>query len=361
MKKLVFLCAFLSASILFGSRAEACTGMKLVAKDGSLVHGRTLEFGIPVEISIAVVPRGYTFMGATPKGPGLSYTSKYAAVGASAFSDPALMDGLNEKGLAVGTFYFPGFADYTAVTAQNQSRGLSPVDFSNWILTQFATVEEVKAGIRSVVITPTVTRSWGAQPAPFHYIVYDKTGDCVVIEPVGGKLLLHDNKLGVLTNSPTFDWHMTNLRNYIHLSPWDDKSAALNGIALEAFGWGSGMVGLPGDFTPPSRFVRAALFSANALPSANASEAAFQLFHLLNQFDIPVGISRVKKGEMTYTDETQITCVRDPQALKYYFRSYEDQSIKLVELTQFDLNAPKIKSVRLTGISKAQDLSSQLR
>lgn len=353
--------ALFAACASFVSHTEACTGMKLTAKDGSIVHGRTLEFGIQVDISTAVIPRGYSFKGTTPNGSGLAYTSKYGAVGAIAFGDPALMDGMNEKGLAVGTFYFPTFASYSKITPENQSRALSPVEFSNWILTQFATVDEVKAALKDVVIAPTVTKAWGPDPAPFHYIVYDKSGNCLVIEPLDGTLVASDNRLGVFTNSPTFDWHMTNLRNFLNLTPFNAKPVTINGVLLQPFGQGSGMVGMPGDFTPPSRFVRAAIFSGTATPSENAHEAIFQLFHILNQFDIPVGTTKEKVGDVIYSDETQITCARDPQSLKYYFRSYNNQTIKVVDLNQFDLDAKAIKSLNVTGKSKAVDISSQLK
>lgn len=360
MKKIIFGTAlFIMASI--SMQMEACTGIKLIAKDGALIHGRTLEFGVVVDITAAVIPRGYFFKGTTPNGPGLEYKSKYGVVGAIAFGDPALMDGMNEKGLAVGTFYFPGYSAYSKITPENQSKALSPVEFPNWILTQFATIEEVKAAINDVVIAPTITKSWGPTPAPFHYIVYDKAGNCLVIEPIDGKLVTYNNKLGVFTNSPTFDWHTTNLRNYLNLTPFNAEPVTINGVTLHPFGQGSGMVGMPGDFTPPSRFVRAAIFSSTAQPSENANTAVFQMFHILNQFDIPVGVAREKVGDVVYSDSTQLTCVRDPQSLKYYFRSYDNQDIQYVDLNQFDLDAKDMKTLRVSGDSKAKDISGLIK
>jgi choloylglycine hydrolase len=348
-------------SLLHFSSLQACTGIKSIAKDGSQVHGRTLEFGVQVDVSIAVVPREFEFVGKTPEGQGLSYKAKYAAVGAMCFGYPALMDGLNEKGLAAGTFYFPGFAGYAKITAENQSKALSPIDFPNWILTQFASVAEVKAALSHVVIAPTIAKDWGSTPTPFHYIVYDKSGACLVIEPIDGKLQTHDNPLGVLTNSPTFDWHMNNLRNYINLTVFNAKPIQLRGVELSAFGQGSGMQGLPGDFAPPSRFVRAAIFSASAIPVANAEEAVYQIFHLLNQFDIPLGTAREKVGDVVYSDMTMITCVRDPQSLKYYFKTYQDQNIQVVDLTKFDFNAKAMKMANTNAKQKVLDVSSQLK
>lgn len=353
---------FLAVVGCVGGSLEACTGIKLKAKDGSIVHGRTLEFGIQVDTSAAVIPRDYEFTGTTPQGPGLKYKAKYGAVGAIAFGQPALMDGMNEKGLSVGTFYFPGYAGYAKITPENQSRALSPVEFSNWILTQFATLDEVKAALPGVVIAPTVTPAWGPTPPPFHYIVYENSGNAIVIEPRNeGQLQVFDNPLGTFTNSPDFQWHMTNLRNFVNLSPFNVKPVTFDGIVFAPFGQGSGMAGLPGDFSPPSRFVRAAIFSGTAIPPDNAEDGVLKAFHILNQFDIPVGISREKGNGVVYTDYTLITCVRDPQALRYFFKTYEDQTIKMVDLKKFDLNASGIKQLSTSGKQTYVDISNQLK
>ncbi len=342
-------------------RLEACTGMKLKAQDGSTVNGRTLEFGTPVDISIALIPRGYAFTGTTPDGPGLSYRSKYGAVGAISFGQLALMDGVNEKGLSAGTFYFPGYASYSTITKENQAQALSPVEFVHWILTQFATIDEIREALNEVVIAPTVAKEWGEAPAPFHYVVYEPSGKSLVIEPLDGKLVTYDNPLGAFTNSPTFDWHMTNLRNYINLRVDNVAERTIGGVALTPFGQGSGLVGLPGDFTPPSRFIRAALFSAAVNPVAGGEESVFQLFHLLNQFDIPRGVARQKVGQTTYSDYTMVTSVKDPKALKYYFKTYEDQTIHFVDLKKFDMDATGVKLLSPKTAQRAVELNGVVR
>lgn len=341
--------------------AEACTGIKLKAKDGAVVHGRTLEFGIKIDTSMAVIPRGYEFVGTTSKGPGLAYIAKFAAVGAIAFGKPALLDGMNEKGLCVGTFYFPAYASYSKISSENQKKALSPVEFSNWLVVSFSTIDEVKAGLADVVIAPTTDKGWGETPMPLHYIVFDKSGNSLVIEPLKGKLVAYDNPIGALTNSPSFDWHMTNLRNFINLTPFNASPIKLDGVALAPFGQGSGMVGMPGDFTPPSRFVRAAIYSSTAEPSKSGVDAVFQAFHILHQFDIPVGVTRQEADGVVYTDVTLATVVRDPQQLTYYFNTYDDQTIRVVDLNKFDLDGKAIKQLSTATFKQsAVDVSSQL-
>lgn len=353
---------YLLAVLLFLSYPlMACTGLRLAAKDGSQVNGRTLEFGILVDLSMVVVPRGYSFTGTTNQGPGMAYQTKYGAVGAIAFDRMAVLDGLNEKGLAVGTFYFSTFAEYATINSENQSKALSPLEFPQWLLTQFANVEEVKAGLKDVVIAPVISKEWGSSPPPFHYIVYDKEGNSLVIEPLKGKLVTHDNKIGTFTNSPDFDWHMTNLRNYINLSLYNAKPLTIDNVTLEPISQGTGLLGLPGDFSSPSRFVRAAVFTAGAIPSANAQETAYQIFHILNQFDIPIGAAREKGPDgVVHSDYTQATTVKDPSSLKYYFKTYDNQSISFIDLNQFDLNANVIKKAGVSGKQDSQNVSSQI-
>ena len=327
--------------------AQACTGLMLRNADGSIVHGRTLEFGILVDTTIAIVPRGYAFVGKAPGGAGLKYQAKYGAVGAYTFKDLALSDGINEKGLSVGAFYLPTFAKYAEITNQNRAKALSPVDFPNWILVQFGTVAEVRAALEAgqAVIAPTVLEGWGPEAPPFHYVVYDKTGACIVIEPTDGKLKIYDNPLGVLTNSPTFDWHLTNLRNYIALNPRNVPPVEISGLKLQQLGQGSGMLGLPGDFSPPSRFVRAAVFGAAAIPAPDVDRGILQVFHILNNFDIPLGVARAEDQGVVHSDYTQFTAARDPQNLRYYYKSYNDQTIRMVDLRKFDLDAKEVKRI----------------
>jgi choloylglycine hydrolase len=344
------------------SLALACTGIELIAKDGTAINGRTVEFGKPVNPNILLIPRNFEFQSTLPDGSigGLTYKSKYAVIGGAIEQTKDVVDGLNEAGLSVGAFYFPGYASYPQLNRSNKKHALSPLDFPNWLLTQFATLDEVKAGIKNIVIAPTPFKLWGVVP-PFHYVVYDKSGKSIVIEPVNGQLVVHDNPLGIITNSPTFDWQMTNLRNYINLSPVNVTAEEIKGVTLKQFGEGSGLHGLPGDFTPPSRFVRAAIFSTSATPSATPTETVFQVFHILNQFDIPVGAIRSNYETTNVADSTLFTSVKDPTNLIYYFRTYDDQNLRAVHLKSFDPNGKNIKMIMVSGGQPVQDISAMAK
>ncbi|MCD8565083.1 MAG: choloylglycine hydrolase family protein [Burkholderiaceae bacterium] len=268
------------------------------------------------------------------------------------------MDGLNEKGLAVGMFYFPGFAKYPDPTPQNQNIALSPTEFPNWILSQFATVDEVKAQMNNVAIMPTQPKGWPVIP-PVHYVVYDAQGKSIVIEPIDGKLSVSDNPLGVITNSPPFDWHMTNLSNYVNLTPLGTSPKKVDGVEIQAYSTGSGLGGLPGDFTAPSRFVRAAIFSASSVTPTDSEDAAKKVLHLLNQFDIPLGAVRTAEpGGKTQIEWTLATVARDPKNFTYYFRTYDNQNLRKIRMDQFDFNGKQIMQIDYAGGQPIEDVSN---
>jgi choloylglycine hydrolase len=184
----------------------------------------------------------------------------------------------------------------------------------------------------------------------------------VVIEPIDKRLKIHDNPLGVMSNAPTFDWHMTNLRNYINLTATNVPPVDLDHLKLAQFGQGSGMHGLPGDFTPPSRLVRAVAFSQAALSSKTAPEAVLQAFHILNAFDIPIGAVREEHGSQLFADYTTWTSVADLKNLKWYFKTYDDQSIHAVDLPAAIAAAKgKTKLIKMNSKQPVQDISSEIK
>jgi choloylglycine hydrolase len=331
--------AFALAVTVSWQMVRACTGIRLIAKDGSVVVARTMEFGTDLESKVGVFPAGTPVVGTLPNNAtGLTFKTKYGIVGANGFGLPIVVDGLNDRGLYVGEFFFPGWAGYAAVTPENASRAIAGYQYSMWLLGNFATVAEVKANYNRVVLVPTVIPAMGMSP-PVHFRIVDKTGASVVIEPIGGKLVMSDDPFGILTNAPSFDWHMTNLSNYVGLSAVNRPALNVQGQTINGFGQGSGFYGLPGDFTPPSRFVRAVAFQSAAVTPATAPDAVRQVFHILNNFDIPVGASREVVNGKTIDEWTLWTSAEDLTNLKFYFRTYEDQSLRGVDVRKALANA----------------------
>lgn len=335
----------------------ACTGIRIKPKDGSIVVGRTLEFAADLESNVVVIPRAMEFIGTAPGDkPGVRWTMKYGSAGANAFGIPVIVDGLNEKGLAAAIFYFPGYAKYQKVTEADISKAIAPWELPTYLLGTCANVDEAAQAARSVLVGDVVQKNLGNVP-PCHYIISDAGGHCAVIEYVDGELKIHNNPLGVITNSPTFDWHVTNLRNYINLTVNNVPPVDIDGLKLTGLGQGSGMLGLPGDFTPPSRFVRAVAFSQSALPVATARDGVLQAFHILNQFDIPKGAARGMDNGKQISDYTLWTSVSDLTNRCYYFRTFDNSRIREVDLKQLDFGAAAVKTISMAGPEAIDDLS----
>ncbi|QGM44916.1 linear amide C-N hydrolase [Methylocystis heyeri] len=342
--------------------AQACTSFLIKAADGSPVYGRTMEFGFQLHSEAIVIPRQFTLAATGPGGkPSWNWKTRYAAVGLSAFGQPVITDGMNEKGLGGGILYFPDYVGYADPATADSAHALAPWDFLTWVLTNFATVAEVKAALAEISIIGITEPTLGITP-PFHYTLHDAGGSSLVIEPVGGKLKVYDNPLGVLTNSPTFDWHMTNLRNYVKLSPVNAEPLKIDGETISSFGQGSGLLGIPGDPTPPSRFVRALGFALSAKPRPDGAQTVRLAEHILNNFDIPVGFIQPDASDKAAPLEfTQWTAIADLRGKRYYVKTYDNQMLRHIDFSSFDLNAKSIRVAPLEPESSVPALQFRKR
>ncbi len=158
-----------AGALLLSSAADACTGIRLIAADGTVVHARTLEFAVDIHSDVIVSPRGFTRIGLTPDGKdGLTWKAKYASVGANGVGLPVIIDGLNEAGLAAGLFYFPTTAGYMAYEPADAAKTIAPWQLASWVLDNFASVDEVKAKIGSDPCRSDRAQAMGLYPAGPH-------------------------------------------------------------------------------------------------------------------------------------------------------------------------------------------------
>jgi choloylglycine hydrolase len=341
------------------SPATACTGIRIRPKDGSVIYARSMEFATNFQSNVLVIPQNMRFTGTAPgEKAGLKWQSKHAMVGANSLGMPVIVDGLNEKGLGVGIFYMPGYTKYQTVDAGHLNRSLAPWELPTYLLGTCTNVKEAVDAAQNVWVGDVRKKEINFVPT-FHYVIHDLTGQCAVLEYVGGELKVHDDPLGVITNAPTFDWQMTNLSNYVNLKANSVTSEGLSGITIPATGQGSGMLGLPGDFTPPSRFVRAVAFTQTALPVATAEEGVHQAFHILNQFDIPKGAARGTEDGKTMVDYTMWTSASDLMNHRYYFHTFDNRNVRMVDLAKMDLVAKQIKTFPMNEKEVVEDLSEQ--
>ena len=317
--------------------ADACTGITLKAGDGAVLYGRTNEWGaFDLNSRVIIVPREHAFVGGTPDGkPGKRWTAKYGVLGIDMLERGALADGMNEKGLAVGLFYLPGFTQYQDYDAAKADSTIGPADLVMYLLTQCAGVDEVRAELKKIVVAAVPEPSIGF-PAPVHLLVTQPDGAAIVVEYHEGQPRIYDNPLGVITNSPNFDWHMTNLRNYVNLSPiaWPDKK--IRDLDFTPLGAGSGMIGLPGDFTPPSRFIRAVAFTQTARPTADGPDAVYEIFRILDNFNAPLGFAEGSDlktpARSGLRSSTLWTSAWDTKNLALYYHTHLNRRVRMVDM-----------------------------
>lgn len=326
--------------------ATACTGISLMSEDGGVVVARTVEWalGDAKHNQIVVFPRGKSYRAQTPDGMnGKSWTGKHGLVSVSAYDQPYGPDAMNEKGLYVGVYYFPGYAEYKQYDKRHADNSMSVGDFMQWLLSSFESVEEVRRNLDKVRVVDVKDPRFGGAPLPFHWKIADSTGASIVVEMVnGGEIKVYDAFRGVIANSPTYDWHLTNLRNYLNLSTQPVAPLSIDGRTVLPFGGGSGLVGLPGDFTPPSRFVRAAVLTATARPLPTVVEAVFEAFRILDGFNIPVGLTAARGNTaQDIASATQITTASDLKNRRYYFHTMNSREVRMIDLSKIDFSTVK--------------------
>lgn len=343
MKRFIVMIAMAVAVSLYADEAKACTGISLAAADGSRVVARTVEWAAtPMQCGYVVAPRGHAHQSYTPSGAnGLKYTSVYGYVGIYTEYEPFVVEGVNEAGLSAGLFFFPNYGEYAPYNPADNDKTLCDMQFVSWVLSQFSTIDQVKSALKKIDLV-TLDSKIGA----VHWRITEPSGKMVVLEIVAGVPHFYDNNLGVITNAPGFPWHMTNLNNYVNLEPGSAANNTIKqGITLQPLGHGSGMLGLPGDFTSPSRFVRATFFQTTSPVWATGFDTVVQAFHILNNFDIPIGSQHVKseipKG---MPSATQFTAATDLKAMKLYYRTAWNSNIRCIDLMDIDFHKVKFQS-----------------
>ena len=328
---------------LFADKANACTGISLTAQDGSRVVARTVEWAAtPMQCGYVVAPRGHMHQSYTPSGAnGLQYKGVYGYVGIYTEYEPFVVEGVNEAGLSAGLFFFPQYGEYAAYNPARNDKTLCDMQFVSWVLSQCSSIDQVKAELAKIDLV-TLDHKIGA----VHWRITEPSGRMVVLEVVGGVPHFYENVLGVITNAPGFLWHMTNLNNYVNLEPGSAPNNTIKpGVTLQALGHGSGMLGLPGDFTSPSRFVRATFFQTTAPVWATGFDTVVQAFHILNNFDIPIGSQHARADiPKNLPSATQFTAASDLKAMKFYYRTAWNSNIRCIDLMDIDFHKIKFQS-----------------
>jgi choloylglycine hydrolase len=333
----------------------ACTSFLLKGSDGGFVYGRTMEFGLPLKSQLTVIPRNLSMPGVGvdgKPGTGLNWTTKYAAAGMNGLGMPVLLDGMNEKGLVGGLLNAPNTAVYQVVSPADSSSSIASVQILIYALTNFATVEEVKAGFQKIKVNRSTIPAYNNQSAPVRMTLHDASGKSIVIEYLKGELVVTDNPTGVMTNDPAFRDQLNNIGNYANLTNVEKNPIVINGATYAPPSSGSGLHGLPGDYLSPSRFIRALFLSKSVPTSYPTTQQVNTAWHILGSFDIPPGAislpaSNAYGGGAGGIETTEWAVVADNKNMVYNLKMFETTNIYTYDLKKMDVNAKQIQYIKL--------------
>ena len=333
--------ASVSAALVFSPLiSDACTAVNIVAKDGSVVAGRTMEWAFDMKWQLTANPKGMPISLSAPaslKLPITSLSSKYAFVAIAPgvlAGPPAYLEGQNEAGLGISGNFLPGFTQYQTVTPQDKNY-VSILNLGGFILGMFGSVKELRSELPKYKVWFDPSEVTGLPTPPWlHLVLTDRSGDSIVVEFVKGQMMIHNNVAGVLTNAPTYDWHLNNVRNYLSLTSTATSSVTVDNTNVTELGQGGGLMGLPADYTPPSRFVRATYLKHFTYQPSNSVEAMQAADHVLNNVDIPVGVARSSDGKQVFSDYTQWVNIKDLKNNRMKIANYVNRT----NFVEIDLN-----------------------
>lgn len=301
-----------------------CTSLTLANQQGDHFLARTMDFGTDFQARIMVMPRNRTVQGDAG-----TFTTQYGFVGAGRKLDHEMFtDGVNECGVGIGALYFPGHASYLEDTPADML-GLAPQDFVAWVLGNITSVADLRNKVGQIQLINVPAALINGVP-PLHFIISDATGTTAVLEPEGGELHLIDDPVGVMTNSPNLSWHLQHLSTYSTLTNQERPTHALMDYTPPTQGPGTGAVGLPGDYTSMSRFVKTVFTKEYATPATDVPSTLNLLQDILNGVTIPKGVKIQEDGQSDYT---QYRGYMNLTAHTYYMDLYENQILQKVALT----------------------------
>ena len=290
--------------------------------------GRNLDLNRGYGENVVITPRNYKISMRCEK----SIKSHYAMIGMAAVVDnfPLYYEATNEKGLSMAGLNFPENAVYCQFAEEKDN--VTPFELIPWLLAQCACVDEAKVLLEKINLV-NINFSEQLPLSPLHWMISDKKRS-IVAEPMKNGLKIYDNPFEVLTNNPPFQYHCTNVSNYMGLSTGFAASQFDEKIPMENYSLGLGALGLPGDYSSASRFIRALFVKENSVSEHNEKSNVNQFFHILNSVAMPKGCVQTAQG-FEYTRYS--SCCNADSGI-YYYTTYDDLEIREIHMHGVDLN-----------------------
>lgn len=304
-----------------------CTCINFKTKDN--YFGRNLDLEYRFNEKVVITPRNYKFNLKN----GTSITSKYSMIGmATVVSNyPLYAEATNEKGLSMAGLYFPKNACF--FKEEDNKLNLSPYELIPYFLGLYSSISEIKKDITKLNITNTPF-SKEMPVSDLHWMISDES-ECIVIEQMEDGLKVYNNPIGVLTNNPPFEYHLNNINNYSNLSPYNSENTFSNKINLNQYGQGMGAIGLPGDNSPASRFIRASFNNLNSKCEDDEKSSVTQFFHILDSVSMVQGTTITKENKNDIT--TYSCCINTSKGI-YYYKTYTNNQIIAIKMSEKEKN-----------------------
>ena len=304
-----------------------CTALCFTTKDH--YFGRNLDLEYALDEAVTVAPRRFPFV--FRRMPAMKTHLAMIGVATTVDGYPLYYDATNEAGLSMAGLNFPGNAHYPPEAADRDN--VSPFEFIPYILGQCATIPQARLLLARINLA-AMPFSDALPLSPLHWLIADRS-EAIVVEPMADGLRIHDNPVGVLTNNPPFPYHLTNLSNYRALTAKTPENRFAPALELPVYSRGMGALGLPGDLSSPSRFVRAAFMKAHSLCGSGEAESVTQFFHILSSV-------RHVRGSVMVEGKPEITvyssCCNTDKGV-YYYTTYENSRITAVDMRKEDLSS----------------------
>lgn len=297
-------------------------------KTNDFYFGRTLDYDFSYDEQVTIAPRNYPF---NFRHTG-TLNNHYAIIGMAYVIDdyPLYYDATNEKGLSMAGLNFVGNAYYN--NPMYNIKNIASFELIPWVLLQCDTVNQARHLLSKINIVNTAFND-KLPPSQLHWIIADRN-EAITVESVKDGLKIYDNPVGVLTNNPPFNEQMFNLNNYMHLSPKEPKNKFSDKLDLNAYSRGMGALGLPGDLSSQSRFVRATFTKMNSVSGESESESVNQFFHILGSVEQQRGCCDV--GNKQYEITIYTSCCNADKGI-YYYTTYGNRQITAVDMNKEDL------------------------
>ena len=313
-----------------------CTAISFTTKDH--YFGRNLDLEYSYIETVTITPRNYPLLFRKKE----SLNTHYAMIGIAYVHNgyPLYYDATNEMGLSMAGLNFPENADYKPEMPEKDN--ITPFEFIPWILGQCSTVKDTKVLLDKINLLEEHYNN-KLPLSPLHWMISDRESS-ITVESVKDGLKIYENPVGVLTNNPTFDMQLFHLNNYMNLSPQKPENCFSDKVELERYSNGMGALGMPGDWSSQSRFVKTAFTKLNSVCGASEEESVSQFFHILGSVEHQRGC--VDMGNELYEITLYSSCCNTDKGI-YYYRTYENSQITAIDMHQEDLDGEKVMTYPL--------------